>query len=762
MGDKADNIPGCPGVGEKTAIRLINEFGGVEGLIAGVSGLKGALKKKVEENVEQILFSKYLATIRLDVPLDESPDSLVCRRPDTERLFAIFRSMEFRTLEERVRKRLGMEARTTSSPAPQKEVAGNSSEKKSAATEPASLFDFDSPMDDPADSTAGEQEPAPGSLGCLPHDFRIIDSEDELSAFRESAASAGQCGVAMLTEGDNDMALLWKATAVAFASGQAWMIPASNAKAQEVLLDLLRRDDLEKATASAKTDWVCSYLARHDADEYPAPGESPLKNFFDITLAHYILQPDMRHDLDLIARNYLEYEMLPPAPAPKKGVAPESVGQQAERLCERALTLLRLRPVMEEHVRCNDGWELLTTIEFPLVRVLARMEIAGVNVDLDALGEAARDMEIRLREVEKEVYGLTGCEFNIGSPSQVGEVLFDRMQLDPKAKKTKTGQYSTSEAVLEKIAHKSPVVGKILDYRKLKKLLSTYLTALPENINPATGRIHTNYNQTVAATGRLSSSNPNLQNIPVREDMGREIRRAFIPSPGNLFLSADYSQIELRLVADFAGDETMIDAFANGSDIHAITAARIYQKDVADVCADERRHAKTANFGILYGITAFGLASRLGIPRAQAKELIDSYFATFPAIRDYMSDSIEQARERGYALTSSGRRRYLPDIHSANPTVRGFAERNAVNAPVQGSAADIIKKAMIAIDAEMEKRGMKSKMIMQVHDELNFDVVEQELPELQELVTRLMQEAYSGRVPLTAESGVASNWLDAH
>ena len=390
------------------------------------------------------------------------------------------------------------------------------------------------------------------------------------------------------------------------------------------------------------------------------------------------------------------------------------------------------------------------------------MELAGVRLDVAALNDAARDMEERIAALEEEIYSLVGERFNIGSPAKVGEVLFDRLKLDAKARKTKTGQYSTSEDILEKLVPKHPVVGKIMEFRALRKLLTTYLQALPAAINPETGKVHTNYNQTVTATGRISSSAPNLQNIPVRDDEGREIRRAFIADPGCLFFSADYSQIELRLMADFSDDGIMLDAFRNGRDIHAITAARIFHKSPEEVTANERRKAKTANFGIIYGISAFGLSTRLGIPRAEAKEIIDNYFMTFPGVKKYMSDSVEHAREKGYVETRMGRRRMLPDINSKNPVVRGYAERNAINAPLQGTAADIIKVAMVAIEREMRKLGLKSTMIMQVHDELNFNVIPEELPVLQELVTRQMESAYSGKVPLTAESGVASNWLDAH
>ena len=437
-------------------------------------------------------------------------------------------------------------------------------------------------------------------------------------------------------------------------------------------------------------------------------------------------------------------------------------GERMRAACIQADAALRLIGPLEEEVRKQNMDKLLEEVELPLVRVLAGMELAGVTLDVAALNEAARDMEERIAALEEEIFTLAGERFNVGSPAKVGEILFDRLKLDEKAKKTKTGQYSTSEDILEKLAPKHPVVGKIMEFRALKKLLTTYLQALPAAINPETGKVHTNYNQTVTATGRISSSAPNLQNIPVRDDEGREIRRAFIADPGCLFLSADYSQIELRLMADFSDDGIMLDAFRHGRDIHAITAARIFHKTPEDVSANERRKAKTANFGIIYGISAFGLSTRLGILRAEAKEIIDNYFLTFPGVKKYMSDSVEHAREKGYVETRMGRRRMLPDINSKNPVVRGYAERNAINAPLQGTAADIIKVAMVAIDREMRERGLKSTMIMQVHDELNFNVVPEELPVMQELVTRQMEKAYSGKVPLTAASGVGSNWLDAH
>lgn len=747
MGDKIDNIPGCPGVGEKTAVKLIHDFGNVEALVERTEELKGALKKKIEENKEQILFSKFLATIRTDVPIEISLDDMALSAPDRDKLFAIFRDLEFKSLAERVRRRLdGDEA---------------SRGERTASGFPTSLFDF-----------ADEAEPERGESARFDTSVCQVEVVDTAAKAGEVAArlvEAPEAGVFMMSQGENDVTASWEGTAVVIADGpdkwRGWFFPSEVEGNDAAILDLLARSDIRKITEQSKRDWVVASLtiARRNLQ----PETAVISNFDDVSIAHYLLQPDSRHNLDAVASRYLNYEMMPePALAGKKSkdLVPSAlpVEQKAERACERAMVALRLMPVLRAELEKEETIGIYREVELPLVRVLADMEITGVRVDVGALRQAEEEMNGKLSELEREIYSLAGEEFNIGSPSKVGEILFDKMGLDPKAKKTKTGQYSTSEDVLEKVAHKSPIVGKILEYRQLKKLITTYLTALPASINKATGRIHTNYNQTVTATGRISSSAPNLQNIPVRDSVGREIRRAFIPSEGNIFLSADYSQIELRLVADFADEEAMIDAFAHDRDIHAITAAKIAHKPLEEVTADERRKAKTANFGILYGITAFGLASRLGIPRSEAKELIDGYFESFPKIRHYMTQSVENARENGYVATRMGRRRYLPDINSKNPVVRGYAERNAINAPVQGAAADIIKVAMIHIWDAMNKEGMRSKMIMQVHDELNFDVVPEELPRLQELVMREMEGAYNGRVRLTASSGAASNWLDAH
>ena len=749
MGDKIDNIPGCPGVGEVTAVKLIHEFGTVENLLDNTGSLKGSLKKKVEDNAEQIRFSKFLATIRTDVPVDISISDLSRRPADREKLFAIFRELEFKTLIDRVGRRLNAEEKKENpqqpSPAP---TSGAPSLFDDADFENAPAADVPAPIAEPSSFSKEKTE------------YILVDNHDKLLLLSEKTAAGERCGVALFADGENDALSSWTGTAIAYEEGKAAYIPASFEEGNAFVLDLFARPDIEKVSADTKRDYVV--CARRRTDSAPA-----VVNYFDISLSHYILQPEMRHALPLLASQYLNYTMLPLPEGPKKRskvflsseIKPEEMTPFA---CEMADIALRLRDPLAAEVDKGKMANLLYEVEFPLVKVLAEMELTGVRIDTGALDIAARKMEKRIDTLEQEIHRLAGEKFNVGSPAKVGEILFDRLQLDPKAKKTKTGQYSTSEEVLEKLAAKHPVINKILEYRALRKLLTTYLTALPACINPETGKVHTNYNQTVTSTGRISSSSPNLQNIPVRDNEGREIRRAFIADPGHLFLSADYSQIELRLVADFAGDEIMLDAFRHNKDIHAITAAKIYHKDIEDVTDNERRHAKTANFGILYGISAFGLANRLSIPRGEAKELIDNYFATFPTIKKYKADSVEQAREKGYVETRMGRKRMLPDINSRNPVVRGYAERNAINAPIQGSAADIIKVAMVNISREMEKLRLKSKMIMQVHDELNFDVVPEELPAMQELVERLMPAAYKGNVNLTASCGVATNWLDAH
>ena len=741
MGDKVDNIPGCPGVGEKTAIKLINDFGSIENLIENTDSLKGALKKKVEDNKEQIVFSKFLATIKTDVPIDCDIDSLKLQQADIEELTSIFRRLEFRSLIDKITKKRNPDSAPKISVQTQQAIQG-------------SLFDD---ISEEEQKTPMESE----IYEINTQNYHIIKNSDEIGEIERFIAESGECAVFIVAQGDSDMTAQWVGTALALHNGKTYYIDNAITGAKEFIVSLHANEKIKVISSQTKRDYVIISNSGLSSSE-------PIRNYYDITIAHYLLQPEIRHSIDNLALQYLNLSLVSYSEiAGSKGAKQlpmQSIGidKLSNWACQQADATMRLYPILSQSIEKENLSELLNEIELPLTRVLAEIEIAGVRIDVAALNEASETLTSRLDGIETEIHALVGENFNIGSPAQVGEILFDKLKLDPKAKKTKTGQYSTSEEVLEKISHLHPVVNKILEYRQLKKLLSTYLNALPNTINPTTGKIHTTYNQTVTATGRLSSTDPNLQNIPVRDEIGREIRRAFIADEGHTFLSADYSQIELRLVADFSNDKVMLDAFANDKDIHAITAAKIYKTPLEDVTATQRRNAKTANFGILYGISAFGLASRLGIPRAEAKQLIDGYFETFPSVQQYMSEAIEKARENGYVTTIKGRKRMLPDINSRNAVVRGYAERNAINAPIQGSAADIIKIAMVAIDKEMRQRNLKSKMIMQVHDELNFDVVPQELDIIKELVCRNMQNAYNGRVSLIASCGTGPNWLTAH
>ncbi len=741
MGDKVDNIPGCPGVGEKTAIKLINDFGSIENLIENTDSLKGALKKKVEDNKEQIVFSKFLATIKTDVPIDCDIEELKLQQADIEELTSIFRRLEFRTLIDKIAKKNDTDSASKISAQPSQAIQG-------------SLFD-DISEDEPKTPMKSE------IIEINTQNHHIIKNSDEIGEIERFIAESGECAVFIVAQGDSDMTAQWVGTALALHNGKTYYIDNAITGAKEFIVSLHANEKIKVISSQTKRDYVIISNSGLSSSE-------PIRNYYDITIAHYLLQPEIRHSIDNLALQYLNLSLVSYSEIVgskgAKQLPMQSIGidKLSNWACQQADATMRLYPILSQSIEKENLSELLNKIELPLTRVLAEIEIAGVRIDVAALNEASETLTSRLDGIEIEIHALVGENFNIGSPAQVGEILFDKLKLDPKAKKTKTGQYSTSEEVLEKISHLHPVVNKILEYRQLKKLLSTYLNALPNTINPTTGKIHTSYNQTVTATGRLSSTDPNLQNIPVRDEIGREIRRAFIADEGHTFLSADYSQIELRLVADFSNDKVMLDAFANDKDIHAITAAKIYKTPLEEVTATQRRNAKTANFGILYGISAFGLASRLGIPRSEAKQLIDGYFETFPTVQQYMSEAIEKARENGYVTTIKGRKRMLPDINSRNAVVRGYAERNAINAPIQGSAADIIKIAMVNIFDEIAKRGLKSKMIMQVHDELNFDVLPQELDIIKELVCRNMQNAYNGRVSLTASCGTGPNWLTAH
>ncbi|CCY38861.1 dNA polymerase I [Tannerella sp. CAG:118] len=740
MGDASDNIPGCPGIGEKTATKLIQEFGSIEELLNNTDKLKGALRKKVEENIEQIKFSKFLATIKTDVPLTFDEEEL-CRCPvNANRLREIFDELEFKNLAERVLSETINKTTITNTP-----IQG-------------SLFDVFT-----ADSQDEKKYSILSELKSTPHNYYLIDNENKMRDLAQKLNLADSFAFDTETTGIEPMRVELVGLSFSLQENEAYYIPIPPNKEEAKLIVNIFKEALEN-TNSLKIGQNIKY----DYIVLRNYGVTVKGQFFDTMIAHYLLQPEQRHNMDYLAEVYLHYKTIPIEDL----IGPKGKGQLSmrdvplEKICEYAAEdadiTLKLKNILEKELHKENLENLFYTIEMPLVRVLSEMEITGVNVDTEVLSQYSLLLSNKIDILEKEIYEMAGTEFNVSSAKQVGEILFDKLKIDEKAKKTKTGQYSTTEEVLEKLRSKHPIVGKILEQRGIRKLLSTYINALPELINPITGKIHTSFNQTVTATGRLSSSNPNLQNIPIRDDEGKEIRRAFIPDKNCVFFSADYSQIELRIMADLSGDQNMIDAFCSGEDIHAITASKIYKIPISEVSKDMRRKAKTANFGIIYGISVFGLSDRLNIPRSEAKELINGYFETYPHIKEYMNKSIDIAREKGYVETISGRKRMLPDINSKNAIVRGYAERNAINAPIQGSAADIIKIAMVRIYNRFEQEGLRSKMILQVHDELNFNVYTDEIEKVCNIVKEEMENAYKLKVPLIADSGIGKNWLEAH
>ena len=750
MGDSSDNIPGCPGVGEKTALKLITEFGSIENLLANTDQLKGALKKKVEEHVEEIKFSRFLATIKTDVPIELDMDSLRLQEPDEEKLRTLFEELEFRNLADRVLK--GDKPAT----APTKKTSKK--EDDSPTLFQADFFDLfaDESTDEPKYSNLT-------SLEDTTYNYQLVDTKEKRDELLRILRTHDFLVLDTETTGTEPMASELVGMSFSVAEGEAWYVPVPADRAEataivEEFRDVLTNPKTTKVGQNIKYDLLM--LA-----QYGVWLAGPL---FDTMVAHYVLSPELHHGMDYLAEVLLHYRTIPienligPKGKNQKNMrdlAPEEVYKYA---CEDADVTLRLKNVLEKQLREQGAYDLFHDIEMPLVPVLAQMEFNGVRIDTDALRETSALYTQRLQEIEQEIYSLAGQPFNISSPKQVGEMLFETLKISAKAKKTKGGQYSTSEEVLESLRDKHPVVGRILDYRGLKKLLSTYIDALPALINPRTGRIHTSFNQTVTATGRLSSSNPNLQNIPIRHEDGREIRRAFIPDDGCEFFSADYSQIELRIMAHLSGDTNMMEAFRLGQDIHAATAAKVYKVPLAEVTRDQRSKAKTANFGIIYGISAYGLSDRMHVPVKEAKELIDGYFQTYPQVKAYMDSSIALARDKGYTETICRRRCYLPDINSHNAVVRGYAERNAINAPIQGSAADIIKVAMANIHQRFQREGIRSKMLIQVHDELNFSVLPEERERVQRIVIEEMEGAYLMQVPLQADCGWGKNWLEAH
>ena len=738
MGDSADNFPGCPGVGPKTAAKLIAEFGSIDSLLANTDRIKGKLREKVEAAVDDIRMSRFLATIRTDVPMELNLDELKITEPDADRLNEIFAELEFKSLADKILKK----------------------EKQNVKKVNQQLDLFSENTPDESDSVKNTHS---RRLENTPHEYKLVDNEEEMRKLLDFFLT--QPTVSLDTETTSTNPIDAELVGLSFAAeeGKAFYVPIpDNREKAETIVNIFK--PLYESPQIMKVGQNIKY----DMEVLMRYGVNLSAPMFDTMIAHYLLQPEQHHGMDYLAETLLDYEtihidtLIGPRGKSQKSMREVPPALVCDYAAEDADVTLRLHNVLKPRLKDAGMEQLFYEIEMPLVPVLAQMETDGVLLDTDALAETSRTFTERMREIEQDIYREAGHEFNIASPKQVGEVLFGEMKIVEKPKKTKTGQYVTSEEVLQQLRTKSPIVSKILQHRGLKKLLGTYVDALPKLINPRTGHIHTSFNQAVTATGRLSSSDPNLQNIPVRGEDGKEIRRCFIPEPGCLFFSADYSQIELRVMAHLSGDENMTEAFREGHDIHAATAARIYKEPIDSVSRDQRTKAKRANFGIIYGITVFGLAERLEISRDEARQLIDGYFDTFPRVRDYMERAKETAREHGYAETFFHRRRYLPDITSHNATVRNFAERNAINAPIQGSAADIIKIAMVRIHRRFAEEGIRSKMILQVHDELNFSVLPEEKERVERIVLEEMQHAYPLSVPLVADSGWGANWLEAH
>ena len=738
MGDSADNFPGCPGVGPKTAAKLIAEFGSIDNMLANSSKIKGKLREKVESAVDDIRMSKFLATIRTDVPIDLNLDELKVEEPNFTQLAEIFTELEFKSLLDKFIKK----------PQQQPKVAN---------------MQLDLFAENPTNDAVNAEFSSFESLKTTPHEYKLIETEEDARKLFDFFVTKQILCLDTETTSINPIDAELVGLSFSVEEGKAFYvaIPAEREKAERIV-------NIFKPLYESTKILKIGQNIKYDMEVLMNYGVRLAAPMFDTMLAHYVLQPEQKHNMDILAETLLNYqtihidELIGPKGKSQKNMRDISPADICDYAAEDADITLRLYNVLKPRLKEADVEDLFYNIEMPLVPVLAEMEMNGVLLDTNALAETSKVFTDRMTQIEKNIYELAGHQFNIASPKQVGEVLFGEMKIVDKPKKTKTGQYVTSEEVLQQLRSKAPIVDHILEHRGLKKLLGTYVDALPKLINPHTGHIHTSFNQAVTATGRLSSSDPNLQNIPVRGEDGKEIRKCFIPEPGCLFFSADYSQIELRVMAHLSGDKNMIEAFREGYDIHAATAARIYKEDINDVTRDQRTKAKRANFGIIYGITVFGLAERLEISRDEAKQLIDGYFETFPQVHDYMEKAKQLAREHGYAETFFHRRRYLPDITSHNATVRNFAERNAINAPIQGSAADIIKIAMIRIYERFRREGIKSKMILQVHDELNFSVLPEEKEQVEKIVLEEMQNAYPLQVPLVADSGWGNNWLEAH
>ena len=738
MGDSADNFPGCPGVGEKTAAKLIDQFGDVENMLSHTADIKGKLREKVEAAVDDIRMSKFLATIRTDVPIELDLDSMKLAEPDEQKLREIFNELEFKTLADK--------------------LLNKSKNKQKSANQQLDFF-AEFPTDEPEDSKFASFE----ALQTTPHEYQLIENEDDARKILDFFLTKKILSLDTETTSTSpiDAELVGLSFSVEEKKAFYVAVPANREEAQKIVnifKPLYENPEILKIGQNLKYDLEVLY-------KYDVHLAGPM---FDTMIAHYLIQPELRHNMDYMAETLLNYrtihieQLIGERGKNQRNMRDLSPAEVYEYAAEDADITLRLYNVLSPKLKEAGAEQLFYEIEMPLMPVLAEMELNGIRIDTASLAETSSILTSRMHQLEAQIYEAAGEQFNIASPKQVGEILFGKMKIVDKPKKTKTGQYVTSEEVLQQLRHKNPIVDDILAHRGLKKLLGTYIDALPKLINSRTGHIHTSFNQAVTSTGRLSSSDPNLQNIPVRGEDGKEIRRCFIPEEGCLFFSADYSQIELRVMAHLSGDENMAEAFRLGHDIHAATAAKIYKEDIDNVTRDQRTKAKRANFGVIYGITVFGLAERLDISRAEASQLIDDYFDSFPKVAQYMEQSKETARAKGYAETFFHRRRYLPDINSHNATVRNFAERNAINAPIQGSAADIIKIAMIRISRRFKAEGIKSKMILQVHDELNFSVLPEEKEKVERIVLEEMQNAYPLSVPLVADCGWGANWLEAH
>lgn len=738
MGDTADNFPGCPGVGEKTASKLVQEFGSIDALLHHTDQLKGKMREKVEQATDDIRMSHFLATIRTDVPIELNLENLKVTDPDEEKLRTLFAELEFKALASKILKK-------------------SENKPKTDNLQPDLFGDFPTEIQDSAENSRFS------TLKTTPHDYQLVEDEDimrEICDFFRTKKN-----LSLDTETTSTDAISAELVGLSFAveENQAFYVPvpADRDAAQKIV-------DIFKPLYEDPNILKIGQNIKYDYEVLRRYGVELRGRMFDTMLAHYLIQPELHHNMDYMAETLLGYqtihieELIGTKGKNQKSMRDLQPSQIYEYAAEDADITLKLKNILEPKLKEAGAEQLFWEIEMPLVPVLAEMEMTGIRIDTKSLKETSRIFNERMAEYERKIYEEAGESFNISSPRQVGDILFGKMKIVDKPKKTKTGQYVTSEEVLVQLKHKAPIVENILNYRGLKKLLGTYVDALPKLINPRTGHIHTSFNQAITATGRLSSSDPNLQNIPIRDDDGKEIRKCFIPEPGCLFFSADYSQIELRIMAHLSGDDNMVEAFRVGHDIHAATAAKIWHVPVDAVTAEQRKQAKQANFGIIYGITTYGLAQRMNIDNREARQLIDDYFATFPKVQAYMEQAKETCRAKGYAETLFHRRRYLPDILSANATVRGFAERNAINAPIQGSEADIIKVAMIRIHDRFRREGIRSKMILQVHDELNFSVYPEEKEQVERIVIEEMQRAYPLSVPLTADAGWGNNWLEAH